>query len=67
VLGTNTGYYPRHSKKHVLILKALPEDQELRGKAIREFVDDVASGICRDEANLQSVESTLPIPTIIQE
>jgi 3-methyl-2-oxobutanoate hydroxymethyltransferase len=44
VLGTNTGHYPRHAKKYADLDKALREVQELRIRAIADFVADVRSG-----------------------
>lgn len=44
VLGTNTGHYPRHSKQYADIAKALRHVQDLRIKAIQEFVGDVRAG-----------------------
>jgi 3-methyl-2-oxobutanoate hydroxymethyltransferase len=43
VLGTNTGHYPRHSKRYGEIASALRKVQEARIAAIREFADDIAS------------------------
>jgi 3-methyl-2-oxobutanoate hydroxymethyltransferase len=43
VLGTNTGHYPRHSKRYGDIASALLKVQEARIAAIRAFADDVAS------------------------
>ena len=44
VLGTNTGHYPRHSKKYVDIPALLAKVQEERIKAFRAFAADVAAG-----------------------
>lgn len=44
VLGTNTGRYPRHSKKYADLAKALHQVQELRVRAISDFVADARSG-----------------------
>lgn len=44
VLGTNAGHYPRHAKKYADIAKALAAVQELRVRAIGDFVADVRSG-----------------------
>ena len=44
ILGTNTGHYPRHAKKYADIATAMQHVQDLRVKAIREFVEDVRSG-----------------------
>jgi 3-methyl-2-oxobutanoate hydroxymethyltransferase len=43
VLGTNSGRYPRHSKKYADVNEALRGVQRLRVEAFREFVQDVAS------------------------
>ena len=44
VLGTNTGRYPRHSKKYADVAQALMSVQHLRVNAFREFAKDVTSG-----------------------
>ena len=44
VLGTNTGHYPRHSKKYADFAKLEAELQAKRVEAFRAFADDVASG-----------------------
>lgn len=44
VLGTNTGHYPRHSKKYADLAAEEARLQDLRVTAFRAFVDDVASG-----------------------
>jgi 3-methyl-2-oxobutanoate hydroxymethyltransferase len=44
VLGTNLGDFPRHSKKYADIAGALRQVQDLRIKALREFVEDVKAG-----------------------
>jgi 3-methyl-2-oxobutanoate hydroxymethyltransferase len=44
VLGTNSGHYPRHAKKYADIAKALRDVQDLRIKAVQEFVGDVRAG-----------------------
>ena len=43
VLGTNTGHYPRHSKKYANFAQELQRLQDLRVQAIRAFVEDVRS------------------------
>jgi 3-methyl-2-oxobutanoate hydroxymethyltransferase len=43
VLGTNTGHYPRHSKRYADIAGALRKVQEARVSAFRAFADDIAS------------------------
>ena len=43
VLGTNTGHYPRHSKKYADIPEALRRVQRLRVQAFREFAKEAAS------------------------
>lgn len=44
VLGTNTGHYPRHSKRYADIPAALDKVQQMRVQAFRDFAADVASG-----------------------
>ncbi len=44
VLGTNTGHYPRHSKKFADLAEEQRKLQGLRVKAIKEFVLDVRTG-----------------------
>jgi 3-methyl-2-oxobutanoate hydroxymethyltransferase len=44
VLGTNTGHYPRHSKKYADFVALEAELQEKRIAAFRAFAGDVASG-----------------------
>jgi 3-methyl-2-oxobutanoate hydroxymethyltransferase len=44
ILGTNTGHYPRHSKRYADIAAALAEVQRKRVEAFRTFAADVASG-----------------------
>ena len=44
VLGTNTGHYPRHSKKYADFAALEAELQQKRVAAFRAFVDDVESG-----------------------
>jgi 3-methyl-2-oxobutanoate hydroxymethyltransferase len=43
VLGTNTGRYPRHSKKYADIPEALRSVQRLRVEAFREFAKEAAN------------------------
>ncbi|KAJ0344783.1 hypothetical protein COL154_013992, partial [Colletotrichum chrysophilum] len=51
VLGTNTGYYPRHSKRYA-DFKALEEElQEKRVSAFKAFAEDVASGAYPEAAH----------------
>ena len=44
VLGTNTGHYPRHSKKYADFVALEAELQDKRVEAFRAFADDVDSG-----------------------
>lgn len=44
VLGTNTGHYPRHSKKYADFAALEAELQQKRVTAFRAFADDVSSG-----------------------
>lgn len=44
VLGTNTGRYPRHSKKSDDLARREAELQQARVEAFKAFADDVASG-----------------------
>lgn len=44
VLGTNTGHFPRHSKKYADFAKLEGELQRKRVEAFRAFAGDVASG-----------------------
>jgi 3-methyl-2-oxobutanoate hydroxymethyltransferase len=44
VLGTNTGHYPRHSKKYADLAAEQRRLQSLRISAIKEFVGDVRTG-----------------------
>ena len=44
VLGTNSGHYPRHSKKYADFVQLLAELQQKRVAAFKDFVDDVATG-----------------------
>ena len=44
VLGTNTGHYPRHSKKYADFAKLEAELQTKRVEAFRAFADDVEAG-----------------------
>ncbi len=44
VLGTNTGHKPRHSKRYAEIGEELARIQELRVRAIEDFVKDVRAG-----------------------
>lgn len=43
VLGTNTGHYPRHSKRYADFARLEAELQDKRITALRAFVDDVQS------------------------
>lgn len=45
VLGTNTGHYPRHSKKYADLAAEQRKLQGLRIGAIKEFVQDVRTGV----------------------
>ena len=45
VLGTNTGHYPRHSKKYVDLATELDRLQRMRIKAIAKFAADVRTGV----------------------
>ena len=44
VLGTNTGHYPRHSKKYADLAAEERKLQSLRVSAIKEFAQDVRTG-----------------------
>ncbi|MGZ4723574.1 MAG: 3-methyl-2-oxobutanoate hydroxymethyltransferase [Ilumatobacteraceae bacterium] len=44
VLGTNSGHYPRHSKRYADFVQLEAELQHKRVAALKAFVDDVASG-----------------------
>ena len=44
VLGTNTGHYPRHSKKYADLAAEEARLQKIRVDAFRSFADDVRSG-----------------------
>lgn len=44
ILGTNTGHYPRHSKKYADFVALERSLQEARVRAFREFVGDVRAG-----------------------
>jgi 3-methyl-2-oxobutanoate hydroxymethyltransferase len=44
VLGTNSGHYPRHSKKYADFVQLEAELQDKRVAALKAFVDDVATG-----------------------
>lgn len=44
VLGTNTGHYPRHSKKYADLATLEAQLQDVRVKALKDFVADVTAG-----------------------
>ena len=44
VLGTNTGHYPRHSRKYADLAAEEARLQAMRVAAFRAFAEDVASG-----------------------
>lgn len=44
VLGTNTGHFPRHSKRYANLADEEIRLQRMRVEGLREFVHDVASG-----------------------
>ena len=44
VLGTNTGHYPRHSKRYADLNRLLEQVQNARVEAFKAFADDVAAG-----------------------
>lgn len=51
VLGTNSGHYPRHSKKYADFIALEAELQEKRVAAFRAFADDVATGAYPQETH----------------
>ena len=58
VLGTNTGHYPRHAKKYADVAKALRDVQDLRVRAIGDFVADVRAGGYPKSGHMIDVEDT---------
>jgi 3-methyl-2-oxobutanoate hydroxymethyltransferase len=44
ILGTNTGHYPRHSKRYADLGSEYQRIQEMRTTAFRAFADEVANG-----------------------
>jgi 3-methyl-2-oxobutanoate hydroxymethyltransferase len=56
VLGTNTGHYPRHSRKYADVPKALEAVQQLRVQAFRAFAEDVATQGYPQQAHVVDVD-----------
>jgi 3-methyl-2-oxobutanoate hydroxymethyltransferase len=56
VLGTNTGHYPRHSKRYADIPALLAAVQSERVKAFQAFAADVAAGTYPEAAHQLDVD-----------
>jgi 3-methyl-2-oxobutanoate hydroxymethyltransferase len=56
ILGTNQGHYPRHSQRYADIPAALAQVQQLRVRAFKEFVEDVATEIYPQPRHLVDID-----------
>jgi 3-methyl-2-oxobutanoate hydroxymethyltransferase len=57
ILGTNTGHYPRHSKRYADLAAEYARLRELRVAAFAAFAGEVASGVFPGEDNVVAIDA----------